>query len=48
MIAYELLMKQTLNKMVTDKTVLFHWDLIMHDFDTPVYNPVNGEMFKVK
>ena len=43
MIAYELLMRQTprestINKMVTDKNVLFHWDLIMHDFDNPVSN----------
>ena len=40
MIAYELLMRQTpkestINEMVN---VLFHWDLIMHDFDTPVSN----------
>ena len=38
MIAYELIMRQkpresTINEMVN---VLFHWDLIMHDFDTPV------------
>ena len=43
MIAYELQMRQTprestINKMVTDKNVLFHWDLIMYDFDTPVSN----------
>ena len=39
MIAYELLMRQTPkeynNEMVN---VLFHWDLIMHDFDTPESN----------
>ena len=40
MIAYELLMRQTpkestINEMVN---VLFHWDLIMHDFDTPASN----------
>ena len=40
MIAYKLLMRQTprestINEMVN---VLFHWDLIMHDFDTPVSN----------
>ena len=42
MIAYELLMRQTpkestINEMVN---VLFHWpwDLIIHDFDTPVSN----------
>ena len=40
MIAYELLMRQTpkestINEMVN---VLFHWNLIMHDFDTPVSN----------
>ena len=43
MIAYELLMRQTprestINKMVTDKNVLFHLDLIKYDFDTPVSN----------
>ena len=43
MIVYELLMRQTprestINKMITDKNVLFHWNLIVHDFDTPVSN----------
>ena len=28
--------ESTTNEMVTDKSVLLHWDLIMHNFDTPV------------
>ena len=41
MIAYELLMEEmpkesAISETVTDKNVLFHWDLIMHDFDTSI------------
>ena len=43
MTAYELLMEEVpkesaISETVTDKNVLFHWDLIMHDFDTSISN----------
>ena len=40
-LACELLIKETtkecvVNKMVTNENLLFHWDLVMYDFDTSV------------
>ena len=31
--------------MVADENILFHWDLIMHDFDTSVSNTVLQDIF---